>query len=99
MFQVKQMRPEDFSFATDLANTMDWNMAPEDFQFMSQLEPESCFVLFDDLKKVGIATCINYGAVGWFGNLVVKQEYRGRIRFESTFISAPKYITNQSSRL
>ena len=78
MFQVKQMRPEDFSFATDLANTMDWNMAPEDFQFMSQLEPESCFVLFDDLKKVGIATCINYGAVGWFGNLVVKQEYRGR---------------------
>ena len=78
MLQVKQMRPEDFFFATELANTMDWNMAPEDFQFMTQLEPEGCFVLFDDSKQVGIATCISYGKVGWFGNLIVKEEYRDR---------------------
>ncbi|MCL5949424.1 MAG: GNAT family N-acetyltransferase [Candidatus Bathyarchaeota archaeon] len=76
MFKVKLMRPEDFSFATELANTMDWNMATEDFQFMIQLEPDGCFVLFDGSKHVGIATCISYGKVGWFGNLVVKEEYR-----------------------
>ncbi len=78
MFKIKSMHPEDFSFATELANTMDWNMAPEDFQFMSQLEPEGCLVLFDDSKPSGIATCISYGKMGWFGNLIVKKEIRHR---------------------
>jgi GNAT superfamily N-acetyltransferase len=76
MFQVKIMRSEDFAFAVELANTMNWNMATEDFEFMLKLEPEGCFVLFDDSKPVGIATCIAYGEVGWFGNLIVKEEYR-----------------------
>ena len=72
------MRPEDFAFAVELANTMDWNMATEDFKFIIELEPEGCFVLFEDSKPVGIATSISYGRVGWFGNLIVKEEYRGR---------------------
>lgn len=78
MFQVKPMRPGDFAIATELANTMDWNMATEDFQFMTQLEPDGCFVLFEGSKQVGIATSISYGKVGWFGNLIVKEEYRNR---------------------
>jgi GNAT superfamily N-acetyltransferase len=78
MFQVKHMRPEDFSFATKLANTKDWNMTIDDFQFMAHLEPEGCFVLFEGSKQVGIATSINYGKVGWFGNLIVKEEYRNK---------------------
>ena len=78
MFQIIQMRSEDFLFATELANTMNWNMAPEDFQFMTQLEPEGCFTLSEGQKHVGIATCISYGKVGWFGNLIVKEEYRGK---------------------
>ena len=76
MFKVKTMRPEDFLFATELANSMNWNMAPEDFQFNSMLEPEGCLVIFDDSNPVGIATCISYGKVGWFGNLIVKEETR-----------------------
>ena len=76
MFQVKLMRPEDFFFATELANTMNWNMALEDFQYMRNLEPEGCFVLFEDSKPIGIATSISYGKVGWFGNLIVKEEHR-----------------------
>ena len=78
MFNIKSMHLEDFSFATELANTMDWNMAPEDFQYSSQLEPEGCLVLFEDSKPIGIATCISYGKIGWFGNLIVKKEIRHR---------------------
>ncbi len=78
MFEVKTMRASDHDFATQLANTMNWNMAPEDFQFMASLEPKGCFVLFDGLKRVGIATCISYGKVGWFGNLIVEADYRHR---------------------
>jgi GNAT superfamily N-acetyltransferase len=78
MFQIKTMHPEDFDFAVELANTMDWNMAIEDFQFMTSLEPGGCFVLFDHSKPIGIATSNSYDKLGWFGNLIVKEEYRGK---------------------
>jgi len=31
MFRVERMDVDDFSFAVQLANTMNWNMALEDF--------------------------------------------------------------------
>jgi predicted GNAT family acetyltransferase len=76
MFHVKQMSPSDFQFATKLANTMKWNMAPEDFEFNSSLEPGGCLVAFEGSKRIGIATSISFDKVGWFGNLIVKEEYR-----------------------
>jgi GNAT superfamily N-acetyltransferase len=76
MFQIALMCPEDFEFAAELANTMNWNMAPEDFQFAATLEPEGCFVAKQDSERVGIATCISYGNIGWFGNLIVKRNTR-----------------------
>jgi GNAT superfamily N-acetyltransferase len=78
MFQVKPMRVEDFPFATKLANTMNWNMATRDFEFMTSLEPEGCFVVFQGSEHLGIATSISFGKVGWFGNLIVKEKYRNK---------------------
>ncbi len=66
----------DFDYAVKLANTMNWNMAVEDFEFLLELEPEGCFLLLDDTKRVGIASCVSYGKVGWFGNLIVEEDYR-----------------------
>jgi GNAT superfamily N-acetyltransferase len=70
------MRAVDFQFATTLANTMNWNMATEDFQFMTDLEPEGCFVAFHGRERVGVSTSISFGKVGWFGNLIVKEKFR-----------------------
>jgi GNAT superfamily N-acetyltransferase len=78
MFQVKPMSVNDYPFATELANTMNWNMATEDFELMTSLEPEGCFVLSVGSKRLGIATSISYGKVGWFGNLIVKEECRNK---------------------
>lgn len=78
MFQVKPMSPDDFPFAVKLANSMNWNMATQDFEFMTSLEPEGCFVLFKGSERLGIATSISYGKVGWFGNLIIKEEYRNK---------------------
>ena len=78
MLQVKLMRPQDFAFAVKLANTMDWDMEEQDFQFNLALEPQGCLTLFDDTEPVGIATCISFGKVGWFGNLIVKEQHRGK---------------------
>ncbi|MCL5876582.1 MAG: GNAT family N-acetyltransferase [Candidatus Bathyarchaeota archaeon] len=76
MFTVKTLPKEDYQFAVDLANTMNWNMAVEDFEFMASLEPDSCLLLLDGAKRVGVATCNNYGKMGWFGNLIVEEKYR-----------------------
>jgi GNAT superfamily N-acetyltransferase len=78
MFQVKAMSSEDWLFALDLANIMNWNMAPQDFQYAATLEPNGCFILTEGEKRIGLATCIAYGKVGWFGNLIVKPQFRGK---------------------
>ncbi len=78
MFQIRVLTPKDYAFAVGLANTMNWNMAPEDFSYMASLEPNGSFLLVDKDKPVGIATCIGYGRVGWFGNLIVDPAYRNR---------------------
>jgi predicted N-acetyltransferase YhbS len=76
MFQIVKMEPEHFPAVVELANTMDWHMTEEDFAFNSLLEPDGALVLLDDDKVVGAATCISYGTVGWFGNLIVDSHYR-----------------------
>jgi len=86
MFQVRVMSVGDYSFAVDLANTMSWGMNVADFGFNQFLESAGCLVLFDGSSPVGIATCISFGNVGWFGNFIVKPEYRkcgaGRLLLE-----------------
>ena len=59
-----------------LANTMNWNMTMADFEFNRRLEPNGCFILEANSKPIGLATCIGYGQVGWFGNLVVDETTR-----------------------
>ncbi|MBN1357431.1 GNAT family N-acetyltransferase [Candidatus Bathyarchaeota archaeon] len=76
MFHVERMQVDDFSFAVQLANTMNWDMTPADFEFMIKLEPDGCFVLFHGQERSGIATSISFGKAGWFGNLVVKEKFR-----------------------
>jgi N-acetylglutamate synthase-like GNAT family acetyltransferase len=95
MFKVRAMRTQDFSFATKLANTMNWNMTLEDFQFMMSLEPEGCFVLFEGAKPAGIATCISFGKVGWFGNLIVKAECRKKGGGSKLVNHAKKYLRSK----
>jgi len=76
MLHVEKMGVADFPFAVQLANTMNWNMTIEDFEFIVKLEPQGCFVLFRGQKRLGIATSVSFGKVGWFGNLVVEEDVR-----------------------
>jgi N-acetylglutamate synthase-like GNAT family acetyltransferase len=55
---------------------MNWNLTVADFEFMTELEPDGCFVLLENSKRIGLATTINFGAVAWFGNLIVNESYR-----------------------
>lgn len=76
MFRVENMKQKDFPFLVELANTMNWNMAEADFAFNMKMEPGGCFVLKEKSKTLGLATCISFGKVGWFGNLIVEETQR-----------------------
>jgi GNAT superfamily N-acetyltransferase len=70
------MSRDDFEFAVQITDSMNWDLTIADFEFMTELEPEGCFVLLQNSKRIGLATTVNFGAVAWFGNLMVNESYR-----------------------
>ncbi len=89
------MQPCDFKFAAELANTMDWNMTPEDFELNSTLEPDGCLVLYDGTQRLGVATCISYGKMGWFGNLIIDPANRKKGAGSFLVRHAIEYLHNK----
>lgn len=76
MFSVRTMGPEDFEFAVGITDRMNWGMSVADFEFMTELESDGCFILLENSHRIGLATTINYGKVAWFGNLFVDESQR-----------------------
>jgi GNAT superfamily N-acetyltransferase len=76
MLQIRTLSPEDLPFSVQITGQMGWNLVEDDFKFMMDLEPEGCFVALDNDKRIGLATTISYGNIGWFGNLLVNEAYR-----------------------
>ncbi len=99
MFQVRKMCAKDFPFAVQLANTMNWNMAESDFEFNQTLEPDGCFILLQNHERIAIATCISYGKIGWFGNLIVETEYRQKGAGTLLVNHAIEYLRNKGVEL
>ena len=78
MFDVRTMSKDDFSFAVAITRQMNWGLSKGDFEFAAELEPDGCFILFDDSDRIGLATTISYGKIAWFGNLIVNETKRNR---------------------
>lgn len=95
MFQIRNMAPEDFPFAVQITDQMDWGLAEEDFEFMIELEPQGSFILLHGAEKIGIATTISYGNIGWFGNLIVDEKYRKEGAGSSLVQHAINYLTSR----
>jgi len=95
MFHVEKMTLGDLEFAVRLSDTMNWNSVEEDFEFMMSLEPNGCFILFFNSEKVGIATAISFDRVGWLGNIIVSEKYRGKGGGSLIVKNAIQYLTNK----
>ncbi|MFQ6075221.1 MAG: GNAT family N-acetyltransferase [Candidatus Bathyarchaeia archaeon] len=89
------MSVEDFAFAVRLTDTMNWNLVEDDFEFMMELEPDGCFVALDDSERIGLATTISFGKVGWLGNVIVSENHRGRGAGSLLVRHSIKYLTNK----
>jgi ribosomal protein S18 acetylase RimI-like enzyme len=85
----------DLKFAVHLTDTMNWGLVEEDFQFMMNLEPAGCFTMFDNIKKIGVATTISFETVGWLGNVIVNEKYRGRGVGKRLVKHALEYLLNK----
>lgn len=76
MIHIRNMSKDDLVFAVNITDTMNWNLVEEDFKFMMTLEPEGCFVLLNDLERIGIVTTISFEKIGWIGNVIVSENHR-----------------------
>ncbi len=76
MFYVKNMSSVDVGFAVRITDEVKWNLDEADFRFMMEIEPRGCFVLYYDSKRVGIATAVCFGRIGWLGNVIVDENHR-----------------------
>ncbi|MEM3641358.1 MAG: GNAT family N-acetyltransferase, partial [Candidatus Bathyarchaeia archaeon] len=72
------MSREDLEFAVQITDTMNWNLTEEDFELTMSLEPGGCFVLLHDSERIGLATVVSFGKVGWIGNVIVDEKHRGK---------------------
>lgn len=78
MVYIKRMTSKDYQFAVRVTDTMNWNLVEKDFEFMTGLEPDGCFVVFQESERIGVATAISFGEVGWLGNVIVSEKHRIR---------------------
>jgi len=76
--QIRVMEPRDFDFAVRLTDMAEWDFTVEEYAWMKSLEPRGCFVAFVDDKRAGLATTINYGSIGWMGNIIVHPRFRAQ---------------------
>lgn len=95
MFQVRKMSAEDLAFAVRITNEANWGLSEDDFMFAIELEPDGCFTLFDDSERIGVATNISFGEIGWFGNLIVNKECRGRGAGSLLVRHSVRYLTDR----
>ena len=96
VFHVRNMSRADFEFAVRITGLMGWGLVEQDFEFMMELEPEGCFVLLDGSDRVGIATTVSFGKLGWFGNLIVDESKRNRGAGTLLVKHALKYLTEKN---
>lgn len=99
MFRVKTMSSEDFDFAVQITDKMNWNLTAADFEFMIELEPNGCFVLLENSKKIGLATTVSFGAIAWFGNLIVDESHRKRGAGSQLVKHSVEYLTRKHVKI
>lgn len=72
------MTPDDQEFFLGLIDMVGWGLTDADYRRMLAFSPDGVFKATLDGEDVGVVVTVDYGEVGWIGNLVVVPEMRGR---------------------
>jgi ribosomal protein S18 acetylase RimI-like enzyme len=98
VFKITEMTPADLAFATASAQKEHWAYLESDFRRLIDLEPEGCFVAWEDRSRVGIITTTTYQDYAFVGSLIVKPAKRRRGIGEKLMHRAIGYLEGRSVR-
>jgi len=79
VIEIKKMEHSDIAFAKYLTDIEQWGHLENDFRRLLHLDPNGCFVAWQDDNRVGTVTTVSYGDYAFLGNIIVKEEHRGGI--------------------
>ena len=93
MLRIKAMRTADIPYAIRLSNQEKWGITRADFTRILHMDSKGSFVASLGGWRVGLATTTSYGyRLGWIGNVIVDQGFRGRHIGQRLVQSAVEYL-------
>lgn len=98
MISIRRMTQGDFSFAVSLTDDEDWGYVKEDFERLLSYEPEGCFVAEIRRRPIGLATTTSYGSVGWIGNVIVDEKFRGKAVGTQLVQASLEYLRSRGAK-
>lgn len=98
MIKIKTLSRDDIKFALDITEKEGWEYDKDDFERMLFYEPRGTFIAVEDEKECGLITTINYGKIGWIGNVVVALDYRDQGIGEKLVTHAVGYLKSAGVR-
>jgi len=78
MLKIRAMSKADIKFAVGLTEAENWGNQVADFERLIKIDTQGCFVGYEKEHPIGIITTVDFGQLGFLGNLIVKKEFRGR---------------------
>jgi len=96
MLDIRRMRQPDTGYAKMLTDIEQWGHLQIDFGRLLRLDPEGCFVAWQDGLRVGIATTARYGGYAFVGNVIVEKEYRGSVIGPALMEHAVNYLDEKN---
>jgi GNAT superfamily N-acetyltransferase len=78
MLTFHTMTPDDQGFFLGLIDMVGWGLTEADYRRMLAFSPGGMFKATLEGEDVGVVVTVDYGEMGWIGNLVVVPEIRGR---------------------
>jgi len=75
MIKFHTVTLDDTETCLELFNLAGWGNTEEDLRRMLHYAPGGCFIADEG---VGMVSTVNYGIIGWIGNLIVRPDARGK---------------------
>jgi ribosomal protein S18 acetylase RimI-like enzyme len=95
---IRLLNEGDIDSILDITNKEDWGYTRRDFENALHIEPKGCFVAIDGDEIIGLTTTINYGKMGWIGNVVVSEDRRGKGIGRMLVVHAAGYLKARGVR-
>jgi GNAT superfamily N-acetyltransferase len=95
---ITTMTCDDLDFAVAMTDVESWGYLRSDFERLTSLTPDGCFVARRLLRRVGIITTVRHGDYGFMGTLIVMKHCRNKGIGEALFIRAMTYLREAGAK-